>query len=67
MEGAQEGGASSKEPACQYTRGPYSIPRWGRSPGGGYGHPPQYFCLENPMNRGAWWASPWGHEEWDTT
>ena len=19
------------------------------------------------MNRGAWWASPWGHEEWDTT
>ena len=22
---------------------------------------------KNPMNRGAWWASPWGHEESDTT
>ena len=26
----------------------------GRSPGGGHGNPPQYFCLENPMDRGAW-------------
>ena len=25
------------------------------------------FCLENPMDRGAWWASPWGHKELDTT
>ena len=25
----------------------------GRSPGGGYGNPPQYSCLENPMDRGA--------------
>ena len=23
--------------------------------------------LENPMARGAWWASPWGHKESDTT
>jgi len=30
-----------------------SIPGSGRSPGGGYGNPLQYFCLENPMNRGA--------------
>ena len=26
----------------------------GRSPGGGNSNPPQYFCLENPMDRGAW-------------
>ena len=28
-----------------------------RSPGGGNGNPPQYSCLENPMNRGACWAT----------
>ena len=28
-----------------------SIPGWGRSPGGGHGHPLQYSCLENPMDR----------------
>jgi len=33
-----------------------SIPRLGRYPGGGNGNPLQYACLENPMNRGAWWA-----------
>ena len=32
------------------------IPGSGRSPGGGHGNPLQYSCLENPMNRGAWWA-----------
>ena len=32
------------------------IPWWGRSPGGGHGNPPQYSCLENSMDRGAWWA-----------
>ena len=30
------------------------IPGSGRSPGGGYGNPLQYSCLENPMGRGAW-------------
>ena len=30
------------------------IPGWGKSPGGGNGHPLQYSCLENPMDRGAW-------------
>ena len=30
-----------------------SIPRWGRSPGGGLGNALQYSCLENPMDRGA--------------
>ena len=34
-----------------------SIPGWGRSPGGGYGNPLQYACLENPMDREAWWAT----------
>ena len=32
------------------------IPGLGRSPGGGHGNPIQYSCLENPMDRGAWWA-----------
>ena len=33
------------------------IPGLGRSPGGGHDNPLQYSCLENPMDRGAWWAS----------
>ena len=33
-----------------------SIPGLGRSPGGGHGNPLQYSCLENPIDRGAWWA-----------
>ena len=33
-----------------------SIPGLGRSPGGRYGNPLQYSCLENPMDKGAWWA-----------
>ena len=32
----------------------------GRSPGGGDGNPLQYFYLENPMDRGAWWATVHG-------
>ena len=34
-----------------------SIPGSERSPGGGHGHPLQYSCLENPMDRGAWQAT----------
>ena len=34
---------------CVYTR-----------PGGGHGNPLQYSCLENPMDRGAWWATVHG-------
>ena len=34
-----------------------SIPGLGRSPGGGNGNPLQYPYLENPMDRGAWWAT----------
>ena len=33
-----------------------SIPGLGRSPGGGHGNPLQYSCLENPMDREAWWV-----------
>ena len=33
------------------------IPGSGRSPGGGRGSPLQYSCLENPMDREAWWAT----------
>ena len=32
----------------------------GRSPGEGNGNPLQYSCLENPMDRGAWWATVQG-------
>jgi len=34
-----------------------SIPGSGRSHGGGHGNPLQYSCLENPMDRGVWWAT----------
>ena len=34
-----------------------SIPGLGRSPGEGNGNQLQYPCLENPMDRGAWWAA----------
>ena len=33
------------------------IPGSGRSPGGGNSNPLQCSCLENPMDRGAWWAT----------
>ena len=33
------------------------IPGLGRSPEEGHGNPPQYSCLENPMDRGAWWVT----------
>jgi len=37
-----------------------SIPGSGRSPGEGNGNPFQYSYLENPMDRGAWWATVHG-------
>jgi len=33
------------------------IPGWERSPAGGNGYPLQYSCLENFMDRGAWWVT----------
>ena len=34
-----------------------SIPESGRCPGGGHDKPLHYSCLENPMDKGTWWAS----------
>ena len=36
------------------------IPGSGRCPGGGSGNPLQNSCLENPMDRGAWWTAVHG-------
>ena len=36
------------------------IPGLGRFPGEGNGYPLRYSCLENPMDRGAWWAAVYG-------
>ena len=47
---------SGKESTCQ-AGGTCSIPESGISPGEGNGNPLQYSCLENPMDRGAWWAT----------
>ena len=49
-------GSDSKE--STYNAGdPGSVPRLGRSPGGGHGNSLQYSCLESPMDRGAWRAT----------
>ena len=50
------GGSDGEESACN-AGDPGSIPESGRSPGEGNGNPPQYSCLENPMDRGAWQAT----------
>ena len=42
------------------TRGAGSIPESGRFPGVGNGNRPQYSCLKNSMDRGAWWATVCG-------
>ena len=52
MEEGFPGGSDGKESACN-TGDLGSIPGLGRSSGGGQGNPLQYFCLENPMGRGA--------------
>ena len=51
-------GSSGKE--CDFNAGDArdagSVPGWGRLPGGGNGTPLQYSCLENSIDKGAWWA-----------
>ena len=43
------------------------IPGSGRSSGGGHGNPLQYSCLENTMDRAAWWATVHRVSESDKT
>ena len=52
-------GSDSKESACN-AQDLSSTPRSGKSPGEENGNPLQYSCLENSMNRGAWWATVHG-------
>ena len=55
------GGLEGKETACN--AGDLGlIPGLGRSLGEGNGYPLQYSCLENPMDRGAWWATVHGSQ-----
>ena len=60
------GGSDHEESTC--SAGDLdSIPRLGRSPGGGHGNPLQYSFLENPHGqRSLAGYSPWGHKELDT-
>ena len=53
------GGASGKEFA-HHEGDLGSIPGLGRSPGEGDGYPLQYSCLENSIDKGAWWATVHG-------
>ena len=53
------GGSEVKASACNAGE-LGSIPGSGRSPGEGNGNPLQYSCLENPMDRGVWWATVHG-------
>ena len=53
------GGSHGQESAC-HAGDLGLIPGWGRSPGEGNGYPLLYSCLENSMDRGAWWATVHG-------
>ena len=53
-------GGSEGKASAHYAGDPGLIPGWGRSPGEGNGNPPQYSCLENTMDGGAWWATVHG-------
>ena len=53
------GGSDSKKSACN-AGDLGSIPGSERAPGEGNGNPLQHSCLENPMDRGAWWATVHG-------
>ena len=53
------GGSDGKESACNAT-GSGSIPGLGRLPREGNGNALQYSCLENSIDRGAWWVTVHG-------
>ena len=58
MNGCEEGcpgSSDSKESACNGSKSGS-----GRFSGEGNGNPLQYFCLENSMDRGTWWATVHG-------
>ena len=58
-------GLVGKESAC--SEGDVDLtPGWGRYPGEGNSDPLQYSCLENPMDRGRWWATARGVTESNT-
>ena len=60
------GGSDARESTCKAVD-LGSIPSLERSLGEGNGNLLQYSCLENPMDRGAWWATVHGVAELDTT
>ena len=45
---------------AKYERDERWVPGSGRSPGSGHDNPLEYSCLENPVDRGAWWATVHG-------
>ena len=53
---------ATQETVCK-AGDPGSIPGLGRSPGEGNGNPHQYFCLGNPVDRGAWWVQSMGSQK----
>ena len=55
------GGSEGKASVCS-AGDPVSIPGFGRSAGEGNGSPPQYSCLENPMDGGAMVLQRVGHD-----
>ena len=57
MQGFPDGASGKNLPANTGVRDMDSIPGLGRSAGEGYDNPLQYFCLQNPMDRGAWRAA----------
>ena len=54
------GGSSAGKESTSNAGDPGLNPVSGRSPAGGHGSPLQYSCLENPMDREAWWAAVHG-------
>ena len=56
-------GSSVGKESASSAGDPGLISGWKRSPGEGNSYPLQYSCLENPMDRGAWWATVHGVTE----
>ena len=62
-------GMGEVSPVVQQVKNPPAMQemRLARSPGGGHGNPLHYSCLDNPKDRGAWWATVHGVTESDVT